>query len=109
MTSPRPRSRRPRPSAPATPSRRPPASGPLLPRLLLLVERLARDLPPSGVEELHVERVGAVVVGSDQREAVLDQDALVDRELGELGRGDHSRSPEGTAVDERDLGAASLL
>ena len=40
------------------------------------------------VVELHVEGVATVVVGCQQREAVLDQRALVDDQVGELARHD---------------------
>ena len=49
------------------------------------VERLRRELASVGVPQLHVEEVRAVVVGRDQREAVVDERALVDGEAGELG------------------------
>src|SRR5215210_2321816 len=41
--------------------------------LVLVVQRLARDLLAAAVEQPHVERVAAVVVGCDQREATLDE------------------------------------
>ena len=40
-----------------------------------------RQLLATTVVELHVERVAAVVVGGDEREASLDQQALVDGQL----------------------------
>ena len=65
-------------------------------RLVVLgVERLVRELGAAAVEDLHVERVAAVVVGREEREAALEQRALVDREVGQLA-GHH-----GAAVDER--------
>src|SRR3982075_3926444 len=75
----------------------------------LLVQRLARDLSSAGVEQLHLERVGAVVVGRDQREAVLDESALVDGEIGQLGGGDRAGGPQRAAVDEGDLCDTALL
>ena len=66
-----------------SPPRRP--SAVVLVLVVVGVERLAGQLAPGGVEDQHVERVAAVVVGRQQREAVLDQDALVD------GRGRRAR------------------
>src|SRR3954468_23237321 len=59
------------------------------------VERLAGQLAAAAVEHRDVERVAAVVVGRQQREAVLDQHALVDGQAGQLRRRD------GDAVDDR--------
>src|SRR4051812_41823800 len=72
--------------------------------VVLPVQRLARQLAAAIVEELAVERVAAVAVGRQQREAVLEQHALVDREVGELGGHDHAAARERAAPDERHLG-----
>ena len=64
--------------------------------VVLDVERLRRELAPVGVPQLHVEEVAAVGVGRDQREAVVEQRALVDREVGQLGGGT-TRAPRPAA------------
>ena len=48
---------------------------------VLGVERLPRELRAALVEGQHLERVAPVVVGGDQREAVVLQDALVDGQI----------------------------
>ena len=52
-----------------------------------------RELLALGVPQLDLQQVVAVVVGGDQREAVLDQLALVDREVGQLCGDDARRRP----------------
>src|SRR4030081_1129524 len=64
------------------------AGGLLIPVLLAGVERLARQLTSLAVEELDLEQVVPVVVGGEQREALVDQLALVDGEIGQLSRDD---------------------
>ena len=53
--------------------------------VVLDVERLARELLPARREQLHLEEVAAVGVGRDEREALVDELALVDGEVGQLG------------------------
>ena len=55
-------------------------------------------------EQLDLEQVVAVVVGGDQREALLDQLALVDREVGELGGDDAPAGDERAPPHERHRG-----
>ena len=59
--------------------------------VVLGVERLPRQLLAAHVEELDLEEVLPVVVGRDQREAVLDERALVDAQVRELRGGDRCR------------------
>src|SRR4029453_18715697 len=59
--------------------------------LVLGVQRFERELLAAAVEEPDVQRVASVVVGRDQGEAALDEHALVDVEVGELGG--HHRAP----------------
>ncbi len=67
---------------------------------VVLVERLGRDLLAAAVPQLHHEGVVAVVVGREQGEPVLDEDALVDGQVGQLGGDDgaaraaHRRAPD---------------
>ena len=72
---------------------------------VLGVERLAGQLLAADVEELDLEEVLAVVVGRDQREAVLDEQALVDAQVGELGGGDDAAADLRDAPHERHVGA----
>ena len=69
--------------------------------VVLGVERLARQLLAADVEELDLEEVLAVVVGRDQREAVLDQQALVDAQVRELSGGDDPAADLRHAPHER--------
>src|SRR5882757_6370186 len=77
--------------------------------VVLAVERLPRDLAAALVEELAVQRVAAVAIGRQQREAVLDEHALVDGEIGELGGHDRAAARERAAPDERHVGAVVSL
>ena len=61
---------------------------------VLDVERLARELLAARGEQLHVEEVAAVGVGRDEREAVVDERALVDGEVGQLGGRDRAVGDE---------------
>src|SRR4051794_14688837 len=82
-------------------------------RLLVLavvgVQRLARELMLAAVEELHDERVAAVVVGGEEREAALDEDALVDDEVGQLGGRHHGALDHRPPPHERHLRGLALL
>ena len=60
--------------------------------VVLDVERLARQLLAARGEELDLEEVAAVGVGRDEREAVVDELALVDGEVGQLGGGERRRA-----------------
>ena len=53
--------------------------------VVLGVQRLARQLAPAALEQRDLERVRAVVVGRQQREAPVEDGALVDAERRELG------------------------
>src|SRR4051794_17149609 len=76
---------------------------------VLAVERLLRDLRPALVEELAVQRVAAVAVGREQREAILDEDALVDGEIGEFGGHDRPAGHERATPDKRHVGPLTRL
>src|SRR4029078_11534043 len=70
-------------------------------RYLVLVKRFARDLAPGGVPQSDGEvRVG-VGVGSEQREAVLGDRALVDGARAQLGGRDRAAAHERDAPHER--------
>ena len=73
------------------------------------VERLARELLAAHVEELDLEEVLAVVVGRDQREAVADEHALVDAQVGQLGGRDRAAADLRRAPHERHLGGVAGL
>ncbi|HEX3693317.1 MAG TPA: serine protease [Solirubrobacteraceae bacterium] len=59
----------------------------------LFVQRLARELLPTGSPKLQLEQIAAIVVGRQQREALLDQLALVDGGGAQLG-GDQTPSAD---------------
>ena len=61
------------------------------------------------VPQLDLEEVAAVVVGRDQREALVDELALVDREVRELGGHDRAAGDQRHAPDERHVGRLALL
>src|SRR5580698_2355221 len=65
------------------------------------VQRLACELASLDVEQLDLEQIVAVVVRGDQREALLDQLALVDREVGKLGGDDPPRGDQRASPHER--------
>ncbi len=77
--------------------------------LVVVVKRLGGELLAAAPEQLHVERVAAVVVGGDEREASLDEDALVDGEVGELGRRHGPAVHHRPAPHERHRGGLALL
>src|SRR5262249_26243256 len=71
-----------------------------LPLLLTGVERLPPQLLAVAPEELDLEQVVAVVVGSDQGEPFVEQLALVDGETGELRGSDPSARDERAPPDQ---------
>ena len=73
------------------------------------VERLDGELVAALAPQLDLEEVRAVVVGRDQREALVDQLALVDGEVGQLGGDDRAAGDQRHAPDERHLGRLALL
>src|SRR4051794_32660699 len=77
--------------------------------VLVVVQRLVRELVALLVVELDLEQVAAVVVGGQQREAPVAQQALVDGEVGELGGGDDPAPDERDAPDERHRRGLPLL
>ena len=79
-----------------------------LARLVVLdVERLARELLPARREQLHVEEVAAVGVRRDEREAAVEQLALVDGEVGQLGRHERAVLDQRNAPDQRHVGGSA--
>src|SRR4051794_22240943 len=75
------------------------------------VERFGRELGTVGVVDADLQRVAAVVVGGDQRQAVLDQLALVDGDahpVAELGGGDRGPGDLRGAPHERHLRHGAL-
>ena len=73
------------------------------------VERLAGELVAALAPQLDLEEVRPIVVGRDQREAVLDQLRLVDREVRELGGHDRATGNQRHPPHERDLGLVALF
>src|SRR4051812_17240421 len=69
--------------------------------LVLGVQRLGRELGAALVEQLDLQRVAAEVVGGDEREASLDEQALVDGQAGELAGDDGAAVAQRPAPDER--------
>ena len=77
-------------------------------RLLVFVERLARQLGAARAEQAHLDVVARVGVERDEREALLDQRALVGGGRPELGGGRHAVGHERHAPDQRDHAAPAL-
>src|SRR5438067_5812898 len=71
-------------------------------RTVILVQRLPGQLPPTPVEQHHLEEVRAVVVGRDQREALLGQRALIHGEVGQLGGHDGAPADQRAAPHQGD-------
>src|SRR5689334_21448735 len=101
-----PRAPRVRAAAPAAAT--PPCSG-FVVFVVVVIQRLPGELLAATGEDGDVERVAPVVVGREQREAVLDQDALVDGQAGELGGGDRGAVDHGRTPDERHRSDVALL
>src|SRR4051812_16544588 len=75
---------------------------------VLFVERLGGHLAAARAPELHLEVVPGVGIERHQREAVLDDGALVGGGGAQFGRGHHAVLGERDAPDERHLRAPAL-
>ena len=81
----------------------------LVPVVVIDPQRLGRELCAVAVPELDVEVVAAVVVGRQQREPLLDERALVDRQVGQFGGDDRAAADHRHAPDQRDVGDVAVL
>src|SRR5579859_5285415 len=77
--------------------------------ILAGVQRLARQLASARVEQPDLEQVAAVVVGREQREALLDDGRLVDGKTRELGARDRTAGHERAPPDERHRRLGTVL
>ena len=81
----------------------------LLVLVVVDVERFGGELVAARVPELDLEEIRTVVVGRQQREALVDQLTLIDRQVCELGGHDRAAGDQRHPPDERHLGGLALL
>ena len=100
--------------AQAAPSPSASASPPDSPSLVFVfvvvdVERFHGKLLAAAPPQLDLDEVAAIVVGRDQREALLDELALIDGEVRQLGGDDGAAGNERDAPHEGHVGGLALL